>query len=213
MTIPFNPGPERRAINVFTSVDGTWQEPVKINDLVGVMTVDSSAGVSPTGIYLDGVFVFNTTSGDSYSIGSNAYWNSSSKQITTSVTDFPIGPVTQIDTDNNKVAVLLDRSFATSQNSSQLNRVFVSTSTYAVQPQDDVIFVNASAQNVIVSALPSSSAPAKQVKIIKTDSSINTVDYTAASGDNVNGQPSGQLTAQFESHDYFPNGIVTWYLV
>lgn len=73
------------------------------------------------------------------------------------------------------------------------------TTDYSVLLLDEVIWVDATAENVTITLYPSADINGQEFIIEKIDSTTNTVTVAAQGSDTVNGDPSFDLLLQYES--------------
>lgn len=83
------------------------------------------------------------------------------------------------------------------------------TATGTVTVDDEAIFADATA-GAIVLTLPAASAGFRPVRVMKTDSSGNTVTVQRAGSDTINGATTNVLSTQYAAKTYIPNGAAFW---
>jgi hypothetical protein len=90
-------------------------------------------------------------------------------------------------------------------------RVKTITSNYTAQPIDEIIYIDATANNVTLTLIAPALATARNMKVIRKDSSVNTATIQAAGG-TVSGEASITLVER-EGYELIPDSASADYLL
>lgn len=101
---------------------------------------------------------------------------------------------------------------STASGSGTLNRVTVTASTYYLTNTNDVIFLNATSNNITVYLHPSSGATAKPFYFKRTDSATNSVTLSAST--NIDGSATRSILNQYDAYTLTPNDTGSqWFIL